>query len=134
MWSEDPDFYKIVGKSGAVVGWGRWGKSEELSQVPKIINVPIVDGQVCQLSNREFFDYTSTRTFCAGNNDGEGPCRGDSGGGIAMLRNNRWTLRGTVSASLGQKLKGAPVCDLKNYVIYSDVAKFISWVDTFLVY
>lgn len=101
--------------------------------MPKTITVPVVDGQECVQSHDGLNDIASKRTFCAGNNNGEGPCKGDSGGGFAMLRNGRWTLRGTVSASLGTGDPNMP-CNLQHFVVYSDVAKFIPWIRSYLIF
>ncbi|KAL5273817.1 hypothetical protein ACFFRR_000523 [Megaselia abdita] len=131
LWNDDPDLNKIAGQNGTVVGWGRT-RTQEVSPVPKKIIATIIDGLDCVYSNEYFFNITSKRTFCAGNRNGEGPCKGDSGGGLAIHRNEKWFLRGTVSAALGLKDGSHPQCDLTNYVVYSDVAKFIPWINSYL--
>lgn len=43
---------------------------------------------------------SSERTFCAGGENGEGPCRGDGAAGLVVNKKNKWYLRGIVSAVL----------------------------------
>lgn len=46
-----------------------------------------------------------------------------------ILKNNRWMLRGTVSAAL----PGVQGDDPVQYIIYADVAKFIDWIMAFII-
>lgn len=48
------------------------------------------------------------------------------GGGLTLYRNNRWTLRGIVSAGLSDANSGA--CKLMDYVVFTDVSLFTSWI------
>lgn len=48
------------------------------------------------------------------------------GGGLTLYRNNRWVLRGIVSAGLSDANSGA--CKLMDYVVFTDVSLFISWI------
>ncbi|TMW47330.1 hypothetical protein DOY81_007593 [Sarcophaga bullata] len=75
----------------------------------------------------------------------QGPCTGDSGAGLMLFKNNRWILRGTVSGSLPvpQTSDDSPVtpatsrsnhrCSNNQYVIYTDVAKFLDWIFAFTI-
>ena len=62
-------------------------------------------------------------------------CNGDSGGGMVFPRRQSdgsvvWMLRGIVSHS---KPQGFPaVCDLSNYVIFTDVAQYLDWIEQFI--
>lgn len=51
---------------------------------------------------------------------------GDSGGGLMLYENGKWVLRGIISASLRDPLNG---CDVNNYVVFTDVAKYINWIE-----
>lgn len=81
-----------------------------------------------------------------------GPCTGDSGAGLMIYKNNRWMLRGTVSASLpmatiatgatttnsklsskGRNETQKSNCNVNQYVIYTDVGKFLDWIFAFLI-
>ncbi len=56
---------------------------------------------------------------------------GDSGGGLAVAVDETWTLVGIVS--VGKVIKKSKTddatCDLSEYVLYTDVAKFHSWIN-----
>lgn len=63
---------------------------------------------------------------------GSSVCNGDSGGGMVFPRNSSdgsvtWMLRGIVSLS---KPKGMiqPVCDPTNFVVFTDAAKYLDWI------
>lgn len=114
----------IVGLAGQVVGWG--STDDEEKTIPRSISIPIVSAAECLRSARIYAKITSNRTFCAGRKDGHGPCHGDSGSGWALLVNNRTTLRGLVSAALSGPLHNS--CDLTQYVVLTDVAKYIDWI------
>lgn len=68
--------------------------------------------------------------FFSGYRNGSGPCNGDSGSGFIMKRNDRWLLRGIVSMSISDTQKFT--CDLKNYVVFTDASKFVSWLLSFI--
>jgi len=81
----------------------------------------------CLWSDPVFVTFTSNRTFCAGLLDGSGPCNGDSGSGLVLFdaATNRYQLRGIVSRSV---LGIVQSCNLKKYVVYVDVAKYVTWI------
>lgn len=85
----------------------------------------IVSEVDCIRSSAVFSKLVTSRTFCAGNRDGVGPCMGDSGSGLVLQRNNRWMLRGIVS--FGQTNRGQ--CNLYEYVVYVDVAQHLNWLE-----
>lgn len=129
LWENDLSVAEIVGKSGTVVGWGSDGYGATVTATPRSIKIPIVSEVDCLRSSQAFATITSNRTFCAGRKDGYGPCHGDSGSGIALEQNHRIVLRGIVSAALSGPINS---CDLSNYVIFTDVAQFLSWIQSFL--
>lgn len=53
-----------------------------------------------------------------------------SGGGLSIVRQNRWTLRGIVSAGLSDANTGA--CKLMDYVVFTDISMFTDWIRSFL--
>lgn len=74
----------------------------------------------------------------------QGPCTGDSGAGLMIFKNNRWMLRGTVSGSLPMQTsldsstttttsRSSHSCSINQYVIYTDVAKFLDWIFAFII-
>lgn len=126
LW-EGPDRLKeVVGRTGTVVGWGKDETGDFMTEVPKMVTLPVVSQEECIRSKYSFREITSERTFCAGFRNGTGPCNGDSGSGFVLKRGERWFLRGVVSTSLlDQELK---TCDLNHYVVFTDASKFLDWI------
>ncbi|XP_011202673.2 plasma kallikrein [Bactrocera dorsalis] len=123
LWSELDESSLIVGKTASVVGWGYEGEKErDISPLPKMVDVKIASKGDCLSSS--FQSLITDNTFCAGNRDGTGPCMGDSGGALMLQRNGRWVLRGVVSS--GQS--SAQRCNLHEYVVYCDAAKYMTWI------
>lgn len=109
-----------------VAGWGKDETGAEHVAEPKKVTLPIVSQETCLRSHRAYLNLTSETTFCAGREDGRGPCTGDSGAGFIMKRGERWTLRGIVSVALEDPVSKS--CDLTKFFIFADVAKVIKWV------
>ncbi|XP_034183839.2 serine protease gd isoform X1 [Osmia lignaria lignaria] len=128
LWSGAINLESVVGKYGYVVGWGRDELGNPYVQEPRQTRSPIVSQEVCLWSNENFVSFTSNRTFCAGLRNGSGPCNGDSGSGFVMFdsKTERFYLRGVVSRSLLDS--STMSCDLKQYVVYVDVAKHLDWI------
>ncbi|XP_063710167.1 serine protease gd-like [Culicoides brevitarsis] len=116
-------------QSGIVVGWGRDETGVPTSK-PNQIEMPVVSNATCLESEPTYQYLTSNRTFCAGRRDGSGPCNGDSGGGFLMKNNGKWYLRGIVSTSLYDKETKS--CDVRNFSVFTDVAKFLQWIHLYL--
>ncbi|XP_071443128.1 serine protease gd-like [Hetaerina americana] len=127
------DLNPLVGRHGTVMGWGRDESGNMVTQEPRFVTVPVVSQRECFDSHTGLRHFTSNRTMCAGSRDGSGPCNGDSGGGLLFLvtdnNDSRWFLRGIVSLSLTDVGR---LCDLRNYIVYSDVAKFGNWLSTYI--
>uniref|UniRef100_A0A1B0D6C1 Uncharacterized protein n=1 Tax=Phlebotomus papatasi TaxID=29031 RepID=A0A1B0D6C1_PHLPP len=131
LWSLPTDEEYFVGKTGVVVGWGRDEKGNLVTYLPKRTQVPLVSTQECINSREDFSTLTSSRTLCGGWRDGvNGPCTGDSGGGLIMYENGRWQLRGIISIAIKHPVSG--VCDLREYVVFTDAAKFTNWIRSFM--
>lgn len=116
-----------VGRPGTIAGWGRDENGNHMTPVVRDTTVRIVSQESCLRSHVAFRDITSDRTFCAGAETGNGPCTGDSGGGLYVSDGGKWFLRGIVSRSIahgGNKLG----CDTNNYSVFVDVPKFVDWI------
>ncbi|XP_017462117.1 PREDICTED: serine protease gd-like [Rhagoletis zephyria] len=125
LWRESVEISSIVGKTATVVGWGYEIESnEDISPLPKMVDVTIVSKNDCMCSSATFQQLITDNTICAGNRDGTGPCVGDSGGGLMMQRGGRWVLRGIVSVGQSSRQR----CNLYEYVLYCDVVKHMTWV------
>lgn len=128
LWSGNTELNQIVGSSGIVAGWGAnemgpGGKGE-----PRMVSMPIVSTATCKASKLDFHRLTSSKTLCAGDRKGAGPCLGDSGGGLYLLNKGRWRLRGVVSLSLWSE-NGESLCNLNDYVVFTDTAQFLPWIN-----
>lgn len=112
---------------GVVVGYG---KSEDRTKIhenkPRVIDTPIFENKDCFKKNIDLKTISSGRTFCGGDGNGTGVCKGDSGGGLYVIDEGFYYLRGIVSSSL----KTAELsCDVNNYSVFTNVLKFIDWIN-----
>ncbi|KAH8244701.1 hypothetical protein KR026_004589 [Drosophila bipectinata] len=156
LWSGSSKSDYVVGERGIVIGWSfdklnttafqtvtAPGKKVIDTSIPKMVKAPIVSNAECFRANAPFRSLSSNRTFCATVNFE--PHHGDvdfytgiSGAGLLIYKNNRWMLRGTVSAALpAKKSRGSEIthrhCCGKQLMIYADVAKFIDWITAFII-
>ncbi|RZF45138.1 hypothetical protein LSTR_LSTR000548 [Laodelphax striatellus] len=116
----------VEGKTGTVVGWG-FDENKQVSQELKMAEMPVVSQRTCIESYRDFFErYASNRTYCAGSRTGVSACNGDSGGGMVFSLGSRWYLRGIVSIAVPKDNK---ICDPNHFIIFTDVAKYITWIN-----
>lgn len=128
MWTSKTALGIDDSEQTAVAGWGIDANFKP-TRFPSTVNVRKVSQEQCLREMVTAKDFLTPRTFCAGNSQGHGPCLGDSGGGLMVLRNNRWFVRGIVS--LAQRSGNG--CDLSRYVIYCDVARHLGWIERNIV-
>ncbi|XP_063708974.1 transmembrane protease serine 9-like [Culicoides brevitarsis] len=126
LWNSKQHFSS---NTGTIVGWGR-DESGEPTSTPNKLEMPIVSDKTCLSSDLTYKYLTSNRTFCAGKRDGSGPCNGDSGGGFMSNEGGKWYLRGIVSTSLYDEETKS--CDVRNYAVFTDVEKFLPWIQNYL--
>ncbi|XP_056640067.1 uncharacterized protein LOC130447327 isoform X2 [Diorhabda sublineata] len=117
---------------GTVIGWG-FNEKRALSEKLMQAKMPIVSTIKCIYSNREFFSrFTFEKNYCAGFRNGTSVCNGDSGGSMVFPKrgtsgqNTIWQIRGLVSVGVALQTEG--VCDTSQYIIFTDVAKHLSWI------
>lgn len=127
LWSGSSDLHDVVRRRGYVVGWGKDEFGHRYTDHPRMAIMPIVSLETCHWSYPGFVKLTSNRTFCAGMQDGSGPCNGDSGSALVLFDNttDRFQLRGVVSRTV---FSHEPTCDLTKYTVFVDVAKYLSWI------
>ncbi|XP_037933104.1 serine protease gd-like [Teleopsis dalmanni] len=163
LWKGSTKQQYIEGEHGIVVGWGlaninATSAPSSSSTVPRVVDAPIVSNAACFKANDKYRNISSNRTFCAGFVSAVTPtiatqtmgnkaelqrkhkskmCTGDSGAGLMIFKNDRWMLRGTVSAMV--PVEGASRnatsgrCSDNQYVVYTDVAKFLDWIFAFII-
>nr|XP_032528008.1 serine protease gd-like isoform X4 [Danaus plexippus plexippus] len=138
LWPENQiDLTNVIGKKGSVVGWG-FDETGVATEELTLVEMPVVDQETCIRSYSEFFArFTSEYTYCAGYRDGTANaqtgirkstsvCNGDSGGGMVFEMQGSWYLRGLVSLSVARQNEYR--CDPTHYVVFTDLAKFLSWI------
>ncbi|XP_073948148.1 serine protease gd-like isoform X2 [Choristoneura fumiferana] len=133
LWSGKNDLSSIVGSTGVVAGWGASELGPGSEGEPRMVRIPVVSTAVCRASKTDFHLLTSSNTLCAGDRNGAGPCLGDSGGGLYLLEGGRWRLRGVVSLSLRPE-NGDNSCNLNEYIIFTDAAKYLQWINNIMRY
>ncbi|XP_050501125.1 serine protease Hayan-like isoform X2 [Diabrotica virgifera virgifera] len=132
LWEDDTNLETIINKDGTVVGWG-FDENKKISEKLMQAKMPVVSTIQCIYSNRDFFArFTSDSNFCAGFRNGTSVCNGDSGGSMVFPKkstsgqNPVWQIRGIVSVGVALQTEG--ICDTSQYVIFTDVAKFLPWI------
>lgn len=131
LWEGNTDLNRIVGTTGVVTGWGQTETGPSGHGTPRMVRMPIRSTADCRASKPDFHMLTSSTTLCAGDRNGAGPCNGDSGGGLFVLDGGRWRVRGIVSVSLRPD-NGDSTCNLNEYIVFTDAAKFIPWIKNVL--
>lgn len=69
LWPGASTVQEIEGKAGVVVGWGKDGTDRVVSNIPKKVNLPIVNSITCVQTSESLSKAVSNRTFCAGTYD-----------------------------------------------------------------
>ncbi|KAH8284046.1 hypothetical protein KR054_008087 [Drosophila jambulina] len=128
LWSTELPVPAREGDTGSVAGWG-YDESGLKTRYPKAVSVRLVPRDQCLKRMERMEDFITERTVCAGNSESQGPCFGDSGAALIVLRNNSWAIRGIVSLS---PFKGEN-CDLSSYAIYCDVSQHLHWIEQNIV-
>ncbi|CRL03695.1 CLUMA_CG016244, isoform A [Clunio marinus] len=124
LWSSALGMRNI--QTGTVIGWGVI-EDQLITQhqlIARQVDLRIVTNEVCY-EDETMASLISSRTFCAIGENGSGPCKGDSGGGLYMKANIKWFIKGIVSSSL---FTDEGMCDVEKYSIFTDVAKFSNWI------
>ncbi|XP_034489087.1 putative serine protease 42 [Drosophila innubila] len=125
LWNENYLLQLPSGHRSYAAGWGADELGNANTRLAKMTNTDIVTETECLRRLAESSKRVTSRTICAINKQGAGPCTGDSGGGLMLQENDVWLLRGVISAgspSLANR------CDLSKPVIYTDLARHITWL------
>jgi secreted trypsin-like serine protease len=131
LWTKTNDYSDMIGKVGTVAGWGKTEFDAVNTEGALYSISPVVKSKVCLDSNIEFAKIMSDKSFCAGEKGRDsGPCNGDSGGAFVFEENHKSYLRGIISSGIFNY--AAQSCDPREYVVFTDVAKFTSWIKDYI--
>lgn len=119
--------------SGTVVGWGLSNNSVESGtheKTPIELQIPAINASHCYTRFHDLVYASSTRMFCGGyDNQGKGPCSGDSGSGYYALNSYSspsFVIQGIVSVAQVDNLKK---CDVNKYSLFTNVGRFVDWIE-----
>lgn len=127
LWdNEMKSIADLENKKGSVMGWG-YTEEDDVSDVLKEATMPVISLPQCLQSNRDFFGaFLTDSNFCAGYQNGTSVCNGDSGGAMVFQEGTVWYIRGIVS--LAMKREKNDLCNNYQYVIFTDVARYLDWI------
>ncbi|XP_011883680.1 PREDICTED: serine protease gd-like [Vollenhovia emeryi] len=127
LWSDSSKLEDVVSRTGYVVGWGGDEVDRDVAD-QRMVRANIVSHETCLSADAVYLSVISNNTFCADSRDGLGPCNGDGGNGLILLNNitDSYELRGVVSRTI---IKQRSSCDLRKYIVYVDVAKYLPWIE-----
>lgn len=123
-----PDASPIANiRNVTAVGFGQSEDDSKLHEnMPKELKMPWHVNEDCFLKNKELVRLSSKRTFCIGNGDGLGVCKGDSGGGLYVEYQGTFYLRAIISSSLFQPNQA---CDLDTYSVATNIMFYNDWIE-----
>ncbi|XP_059611560.1 chymotrypsin-C-like [Phlebotomus argentipes] len=128
LWTSNTSLSQLENRLATAVGWG-YTENDTVADSLRYVQLPIVPTLTCLESDRDFFGlFLSDTNFCAGYTNGTNVCSGDSGGSLAFEDEQKvWHIRGIVSLSIRKRDKN--VCNPKHYVLFTDVAKYLPWIE-----
>ena len=91
-----------------------------------MIDLKIISDGTCLRKSPVLSLITSDRTFCAASAKDEALCQLHGGSGLILNKENKWYLRGFVSASERPR----DLCFPDSLVVFTDAAKFVSWIQS----
>ncbi|CAH0715097.1 unnamed protein product, partial [Brenthis ino] len=130
--------------TGTVLRWGYNLKAQSSHQVRKT-EIPIVPLTTCLFSNPDFYGTVimyDIGKFCAGYPNKTSACNGDSGSAFLVLlpdlnesgqktnTTGAYYVKGIVSLTVSKF--DSPVCAANQYVVFTDVEEFRTWIDAYI--
>ncbi|XP_058823724.1 CLIP domain-containing serine protease B15-like isoform X1 [Topomyia yanbarensis] len=113
---------KIEDELFDVAGWGAVGSEAPRSDRKRRVTLPGQNLSMCQIAYSEANVSFTENQLCVGGTVGKDSCRGDSGGPLMIIIDNRWHLAGLVSL-------GAVKCGIKGVPgIYTRLGSYLPWV------
>lgn len=114
---------RINNINGTIVGWGL-ATNKIHEEIPKQAAIKAFSNSHCFLTYSGIASISSTRTFCAGSEEGS-PSEGDSGGGFFVDTGTEWVQYGIISSRRTNEI-GHVVRDLVS--VYTNIKSFKNWI------
>lgn len=131
IWTKTSNYEDMIERNGIVSGWGLTEHGMESIATAKFVKIPVIKDGTCLRKDSRLTIFTSENTFCAGKeNIKNGPCKGDSGSAFISEIGSKSYLRGVVSVGIWSLEKQN--CDLTFFSVFTDVAKYTSWIQNFI--
>ncbi len=121
LYPSRKDANDVLNEIGRIAGWGGTTTSILATSNPTSTKMKIVQSTECLKDDPAFSLIMSHNSICSIGN-ATGVCKGDSGSGLMLKRNEKWTLRGVLSATTHTNCVGG------NYVTFTDAAQFNEWI------
>lgn len=113
-WSEKQSYL--------VTGWGAFGANKDFPDRLRQVIVPHFNNKKCGKQPNYGGGAIHDKVICAGyDKGGKDACEGDSGGPLATLLDDKWTLAGVVSWGVGCGGAHSPG-------VYTNTAMYIDWI------
>lgn len=106
---------------GFLAGWGYYDKSNQISDLPRKIELNIIPDGPCFRGDRSLVHVSSDEMFCAAKK-GVSVCSGDSGSGMYLEEKGKFYLKGLVSVAATND------CGDGHLALYSDVEKYMDFI------
>uniref|UniRef100_A0A4Y0BPU6 Peptidase S1 domain-containing protein n=1 Tax=Anopheles funestus TaxID=62324 RepID=A0A4Y0BPU6_ANOFN len=126
LWNRGEDQNAIVGSWGTVIGFGI-NETNNPTKTLRETSIPVVATDICIEGKQDILaTYITSDMFCAGNREEINACNGDSGGGFFLNYTDTWYIRGIVSFK--QYRDETNTTDTTEYIVFTDVAKYLNWI------
>ncbi|CAO1381160.1 unnamed protein product [Diamesa hyperborea] len=124
LFSAQAPIESLIGERGTILGWGLT-MDKKISQHLNHAQMTFASRLACTDSN-VLFALLNNNAYCA-NSQGtlQTACSGDSGGGMVLLVNGKFHIRGLVSTAINEKGK---ICHVGQYVAFTDVSAYLKWI------
>ncbi|XP_047003521.1 modular serine protease-like [Schistocerca americana] len=136
----DDLYYVGPGDKGHVAGWGITEEGEPSEELLSA-EFPVIEYRECLKKIKPNYQiYFGSDKICAGYRNGTTACNGDSGGGLTFIHelnplgpsSKLYFVQGIVSTSGGSSQIGT--CNLEDYVAFTKVSEFRSFLDKYREY
>jgi len=125
----DDETQSEPGDSVTVIGWST-SEPDSLASILKYVQFPIQPLDTCKNNFSAPSLLFPEIHVCAGNDDGDGPCHGDSGGPMVVENSGNHILAGIISSGTNGDCAYVPIIDSYFYGIFTNVFGVRGWVNS----